>query len=176
MRSPSNVLCYLPKPGTPGFNLASPRIFQVLIALLQHAIRFGVPRASLTVDSCGSETVHAVAGPAECEESEPHSSIEPRATKREEIHGDRVTALQAVWTVGALARACGCNRNTAGAALQELVVLGWISKSRERHVGGEFGGFRYRLLEQTEDRVERIKESAALDAEQKVSQAVAIDG
>jgi predicted transcriptional regulator len=56
-----------------------------------------------------------------------------------------VKELSAFWTVGGLAHALGVNRNTAGAALQELVDYGWVRKSQGRHAGGQFRGFAYAL-------------------------------
>ena len=58
--------------------------------------------------------------------------------------------LCSVWTVGGLAYALGVNRNTAGAALQELVDYGWVRKSQGCHAGGQFHGFIYALQSPTE--------------------------
>lgn len=53
--------------------------------------------------------------------------------------------MQGSWSVGRLASACRRSPSTASAALVELADLGWIRESIERHAGGEFLGFRYRL-------------------------------
>lgn len=195
-------LDYLPTPQTPGFGLASPRIFQVLMALVHHAIKFGTAPEPSSVNpsstrrpkvkplSPGADKNGESTKPSQPKAKRPRQANRRRPSKKPEEGGSKAQApiLQAAFTVGQLARACGCNRNTAGAALKELVILGWISKSRERHSGGEFGGFRYRLcvpptvltkaaahlytsrLDQSEDRLDqlrqRIKDSATPLAEQ----------
>jgi predicted transcriptional regulator len=190
----SDVLGYLPKPHTPGFNLATPKVFQVHMALLQHAIQFDTVSPSHTASSATNSKARRSSGNAEkngevaaalkSAAPKPKSTKKPRRAKSprpSKVGTDRgtvpqVPGLEAIWTVGQLAHACGFNRNTAGAALKELVILGWIKKSRERHSGGEFGGFRYRLvvppneltttaahlynsrLEQTEDRLDQMRQ------------------
>ena len=112
---------FFPTPNTPGFALASPRAFQVLMALYAHAVGHRL----------GSEV----------------DSAEPPSDDGRSIPSiDHEACLEAEWTLDQLARVCGCHRNVAGGTLAELVDLGWIRKSLARHKGGEFSGFHYRLL------------------------------
>lgn len=51
------------------------------------------------------------------------------------------------WSVGQLAAACGCSRNTAGGALSELVDLAWLQVQPTRNAQGRADGMQYRLLQ-----------------------------
>lgn len=163
-----SIIRYLPTPETPGFKLASRRVFQVFLALLDHAIRFGGPQLPpqsnpASVDSSAStprqsephsENLGEVAKDSSASNTAVSIPKKRRQVKRTRTSKSRAKAnaipetpgLEAKWTVDLLAHACGCNRNTAGATLKELVILGWIRKSIGRHSGGEYSGFWYRLL------------------------------
>jgi len=159
------LLDYLPKPKTPGFDLASPRAFQVLVALLQHASQQSNPpdpsgqSPSKTASSAKSKPSQSSTGTKQPEAAGPANSkptpkkkrrpakrSRPSKRKPPDCGSPQASAVQAVWTVEEIASVCGCNRNTAGAALKELVALGWIEKAIGRTKGGEYSGFWYALL------------------------------
>ena len=157
-----HVLPYLPTVETPGYKLASPRAFQVLVALLDHARRFPsrpAPAKSPASDvptsppTAGANGQVAASTPVTPKPAKPKPTKErrraPKKPKQPCSNGSAIPitpGLESQWTVTGLAHACGCNRNTAGAVLSELVALGWIRKSIGRHSGGEYSGFWFRLL------------------------------
>jgi len=110
----------MPAPQTSGFDLCSPRVMQVWLALCHHALRhgkWGTP-----------ESAH---------------DYDPRYL---ELRIIRTKGLYATWTEDLLARVCGIERKTVERCLFELTDLGWIRKSRVRDADGQFAGFSYVLL------------------------------
>ena len=107
-----------PTPETPGFDLCSPRVFQVWLALFVHALyhgRWGDPKAN----------------------------HDPRYL---DLRFVRSAGLYATWTEDLLARTCGIERKTVERCLLELLDLGWLRKTRVRDAEGHFAGFSYILL------------------------------
>jgi|GEM_PF-2062524 len=186
---PSKHVDYLRKPQKPGFGLAAQRVFQVLVALLQHAIEHAIesaesqerPWKSDLSSDAAANAKHATASSASPSKLKTKPSFQAKRTRQ---HTSGTTdgrhrpsrELGGVWTVEEVAAACGCNRNTAGAALKELVALGWIIKGVGRASDGEYSGFWYCLVsppseptstaqhfytykvDQTEDRVQQLRQ------------------
>ncbi len=121
---------------TPGFRLASARVFQVWHALVSHAQEFG--RGIITghggnaePDDHAQEFGHGVVVGGD-------GKNVPVRVGYDSVYGE--------WTVDLLARACGVTRNTASTALWELGILGWVRTDRLRGTDGVYTGFRYWLL------------------------------
>ena len=73
-----------------------------------------------------------------------HGTWRPRPVDplRPELTEGQQNTLTAHWTVASLAFATGTNRDTAGKALKELVLGGWIRRDDPRS-RGQFGGIAY---------------------------------
>jgi hypothetical protein len=112
------VMLLMPGPDTPGFDLCSPRSFQVWIALVQNAARHG-------------------------EWASPNHL--PAGDRYEELQSIRPNGLTAYWTVEQLAQACGVDARTVHRQMSELRDLGWLRWSRLRDDDGQYTGITYVL-------------------------------
>jgi len=109
----------MPTPATAGFDLCSPRCFQIWHALFYHACQHG--------KWC-------------CPDALPD---EPRYA---ELKCIRATGLAAFWSIELLANVCDVEPKTAGRVLAELRDLGWIRYcSRSHNEQGQFYGLLYVL-------------------------------
>jgi hypothetical protein len=122
-RSPQQVAAIqdllLPSPTTPGFDLCSPRVFQVVFALLFHALRHG---AWCCPDKLPDDERYA------------------------ELRCIRQSGLTAFWTMDLIASACGIDRKTVERLMAEMRDLGWVRWSRQRDADERYLGIIYVLL------------------------------